>query len=141
MKTTNPLINFLVETFQRFFLKSPKFFRVWKIITGIPVLLIALPNALTILNINLPQIFNDHVTDIVGWATTAMFMMSFLPSESKAVAVDQFGTPVKQTNVDKLPFTAVEECKEVTKEMKNINTPRVDKVILENPIMPKLEKL
>lgn len=111
---SNPLINFLVETFKRFMAKSPKFFKVWKIILGIPVLIIAIPNALTILNIHLPQIFNDHVTQIVSWATTAAFIFSFLPTDSPVVEVKD-GELLKKTDPAKLPFTAAVEKKEIEK--------------------------
>ena len=129
--TTNPLIAWLQENFIRLTQKSPKFFKIWKIILGVPVLVIALPNALQILNINLPQVFNDHVQDIVGWATTAAFLMSFLPTDSKVVAVDQDGTALKQTDVDKLPFTAKQEQKEVKKETANTFTPPLPEVSIQ----------
>lgn len=113
--TDNVLIQFFVELFRRLISKSPTFFKVWKVITGIPVLLIALPNALQVLHINLPQAFSPHVQDIVGWATTAMFFMSFLPSQSTATAVDVNGKILKKTDEEKLPFTAAKEKKALIK--------------------------
>lgn len=136
MYTDNQLINWIVEMFKRLSSKSPKFFKVWKIITGIPVLIIALPNALQLLNIHLPQVFDKHVQDIVGWAASAMFFMSFLPSQSAVIAIDQNGTPVKQTNPEKLPFTAQQETKAALKEDNKISMPSLDKVELNNPIEP-----
>lgn len=111
---TNPLIAFLAETFKRFINKSPTFFKIWKIILGIPVLIIALPNALDLLNIHLPQVFNDHVTTIVSWASTAAFLMTFLPVDSTVVKVEN-GEVLKKTDATKLPFTAQVEKKEVLK--------------------------
>ncbi len=134
--STNPLIAWIQENFLRLTAKSPKFFKIWQVITGIPVLLIALPEALRILNIQLPQVFAQHVQTIVAYATTGMFLMAFLPSQSQPVAVDQNGTPLKQTNPDKLPFTAIQETKIVAKEDAKPNTPPVDHVRLENPIEP-----
>lgn len=136
MNTTNPLIAFIQEMFLRMTAKSPKFFKIWKIITGIPVLIIALPEALRILNIDLPQVFSQHVQTIVSWAATGMFLMSFLPTQSPVVALDQNGTPVKQTNPEKLPFTAMQETKAALKEDAKISTPNLDKVRLDNPVEP-----
>ena len=126
----NPLIAWLQENFLRLTAKSPKFFKVWKIILGIPVLIIALPNALQVLNINLPQVFNDRIQDIVGWATTAAFLMAFLPTQSKVVAIDQNGNPIKKTNTEKLPFTALQEEKIVEKQEASDIEPNVPKVII-----------
>lgn len=134
--STNPLIAFIQENFVRLTQKSPKFFKVWKIITGIPVLVIALPNALEVLNINLPQIFNQHVQDVVGWAATAAFLMTFLPVDSKVVAVDQNGTAVKQSS-EKLPFTVIQEQKQLDKDIANPKTPNIETVVIPDPVEPK----
>ena len=136
MNTQNPLIAWLQENFLRVTAKSPKFFKVWKIITGIPVLVIALPEALRILNINLPQVFSQHVQTAVSWAATGMFLMSFLPTQSPVVAIDQNGTPIKQTNPEKLPFTSQSEAKAAIKEDRKESTPPIDKVRLDNPVEP-----
>lgn len=136
MNTSNPLIAFIQEIFLRLTAKSPKFFKIWKIITGVPVLIIALPEALRVLNINLPQVFSQHVQTAVSWAATGMFLMSFLPTQSAVVALDQNGTPVKQTNPDKLPFTAIQETNAAIKEDAKLSTPSLDKVRLDNPIEP-----
>lgn len=138
--SANPLIAWGQENFLRLTSKSPTFFKIWQIITGIPVLLIAIPNALEILNIHLPQVFNQHVQDIVGWASTAMFLMAFLPTQSKVVAIDQNGTAIKQTNPNLLPFTALKEEKIVQKENDDRVTPNIDVVILENPQVTKETK-
>lgn len=133
--TTNPLIAFIQEIFKRLVARSPTFFKVWKVILGIPVLIIALPNALEVLNIHLPQVFNDHITTIVSWASTAAFLMTFLPAQDEAVAVDQKGTLVKQTDSIKLPFTALQEAKFVDKggDPKN---PVLAPTVIPNPVEP-----
>lgn len=136
----NPLIAWVQENFLRLTSKSPTFFKIWQIITGIPVLIIALPEALRILNIDLPQVFSQHVQTIVSWAATGMFLMAFLPTQSKVVAVDQNGVAVKQTNPDRLPFTTLKEEKVVQKEIQNPGTPFVNTVVLENPVTPKETK-
>lgn len=133
----NPLIAFLQETFLRLKAKSPTFFKVWQIITGIPVLIIALPEALRIMNIDLPQVFDQHIQTIVGWASTGMFLMTLLSVQSKTVAVDQNGTAVKQTDPAQLPFTAIKEKKAVDKVQDNPATPSVEEVVLRNPMPPK----
>lgn len=135
--TTNPLIAWIQELFLRLTAKSPAFYKVWQIISGIPVLIVALPNALQLLNIHLPQIFDQHVQDVVGWAATAMLFMSLTSAQGKTVAVDQNGTAVKQTNPDKLPFTSMQEEKAVAKDILNDKTPPVDQVVLETPVLPK----
>lgn len=138
--STNPLIAFLQETLLRLFTKSPAFYKVWQIITGLPVLIIALPETLRIFNIDLPQVFEQRIQTIVAWATTSAFIMSLLSAQSKTVAVDQNGTPVKQTTPEKLPFTTMKEAKAVDKQIKNIDAPPVDQVVLENPVTPKVTK-
>lgn len=135
--TTNPLIAWIQELFLRLTSKSPAFFKVWQILSGVPVLIIALPNALQLLNIHLPQIFDQHVQDVVGWASTAMLLMSLLSTQSKTVAVDQNGNPIKQTNPDKLPFTAMKEVKSVIKDIQDEKTPPVDEVVLQSPVTSK----
>lgn len=132
--STNPLIAFLQENILRLFAKSPVFYKVWQVITGLPVLIIALPEALRLMNIELPQVFNQHVQTIVSWAASGMFLMSLLSAQSKTVAVDQNGAAVKQTDASKLPFTALKEAKAVEKDILNDKTPPVDKVILQSPI-------
>lgn len=132
---TNPLLAWIAENFKRLTIKSPAFFKVWKVILGIPVLIIALPNALQILNIHLPQVFNAQVQNIVGWATTAAFLMTFLPTQSDVTAVDQNGTPVKQTDTIKLPFTAQAEKKAIQKK-ENDKDEIVSKVSIPNPVKP-----
>ncbi len=135
MQQSNQLLNFLIECFKRLTAKSPTFFKVWKVITGIPVLIIALPDALKILNIHLPQIFNDNITTAVSWASSAAFIMAFFPTQSAPIAVDQNGTPVKQTDTSKLPFTAVSEQKVVDKE-KSKDEVVVSQVAIPNPVKP-----
>lgn len=135
--STNPFIAFIQETFLRLFAKSPTFYKVWQIITGLPVLIVALPEALRLMNIELPQVFNQHVQTIVGWASTTAFVMALLSAQGKTVAVDQNGTAVKQTDASKLPFTALKEAKAVEKDILNDKTPPVDKVVLESPTSSK----
>lgn len=120
MTTQNPLIQWIAEMFQRLISKSPTFFKVWKIIAGIPFLIIALPNALQVLNIHLPQVFSTHIQDIVGWASTAMLFMSFLPTQSTATGVDKDGNILKKTNEDKLPFTVAQEQKALEKKQSTV---------------------
>ncbi len=136
--TTNPLIAWIQELFLRLTAKSPKFYKVWQIITGVLVLIVAVPNALQLLNIHLPQIFDKHIQDVVGWAATTMLFMSFLSVQGKTVAVDQNGNAVKQTNPDKLPFTAMQEAKAVIKDIQDEKTPPVDEVVLQSPVTPKV---
>jgi hypothetical protein len=133
----NPLILFLQELFLRFSAKSPVFFKVWQVITGIPVLIIALPEALRIMHIDLPQVFSQHIQTIVSYAASGMFIMSLMTTQGKTVAVDQNGAPIKQSNADKLPFTTKVETKAVIKDIADDKTPPVEVIQLENPVVPK----
>ena len=135
MTTNNALINWLVENVQRLFMKSPKFFKVWKIILSVPVLIIALPNALKLFNIHLPQVFNDKITIAVSWASTAALIFSFFPTQSIPVATDQNGTPIKQTDTIKLPFTAQAEEKQMQKQIDNPDI-MVTQIKIPNPVKP-----
>ena len=132
--SNNPLIAFLQENLLLLFSKSPAFNKVWQVITGIPVLIIALPEALRFLNIDMPQVFDQHIQTVVGWASFMMFIMAALSGKSQTVAVDQNGVPVKQTNPEKRPFTSLVEQKAINKEIKNENTPPVDVVVLEHSV-------
>jgi len=64
-------------------------------------------------------------------------IMSALTTQGKTVAIDQNGTPIKQTNSAKLPFTFQQESKAVEKDIRNVETPPVEQVDLPNPIVPK----
>lgn len=117
----NLFIKWLQENIQRLFTKSPLFFKIWMGISGAFVLVTAIPEALTIFKIDLPQLFNDTLQKIISGASTGMFLMALMTTQSKAVGVDVNGNILKKTDEKQLPFTSVQEVKEVAKKSDTIN--------------------
>jgi hypothetical protein len=106
---SNPLVAFLVEIFGRISAKSPKFFVVWQWISGAVVAVSGLPALLTALNVTLPPALTVMESKTVGIAASVAFFMSLMPAQSPTVSTSASGTPLKQTNSAKLPFTAQSE--------------------------------
>lgn len=105
----NIILLWLKENITRLFAKSQMFFKVWSIISAAFVLMSGLPdfiNWLHLFQIEIPTLWNDKVNLIVAWCSRGALLMSMLSTESKAVAKDETGAILKQTNQDKLPFTA-----------------------------------
>lgn len=78
---TNALIVFLQETLQRLFTKSPKFFKIWMIISGAFVLITGIPEALEYFQINLPDLWSEPVNTAIAWASRAAFIMALLTTK------------------------------------------------------------
>lgn len=133
--TSNPLIAWLKESILRLSTKSPKFFKIWQLISGALVIITGLPDALHLMNIQIPDVWDESVTKAVAWASRGIFLMSMMTTQSTPVAIDQNGTPIKKTNEAKLPFTAIQEKKEIAKEDAKPDTPDVAKVVI--PETPK----
>lgn len=136
----NPLILFLQELVLRFSAKSPKFFVVLAWISGALVAITAVPEFLSFMEIPIPEIYQGHLNIAVKWASRAALFVSLLTARGKTVAVDQNRIPIKQTNLNKLPFTTKVEAKAVEKEIADTTTPPVDTVVLQNPVVPKEKK-
>lgn len=102
----NPLIAFLQELFLRVSAKSPKFFVIWQWVSGAVVALTGIPGFLSMFNIVLPHPYDIFANKIVAAAGTGVFFMSLMPAQGKTIVKDSNGTPLKQTNEQKLPFTA-----------------------------------
>lgn len=107
---TNMLIAFLQELLQRFFTKSPKFFRIWQMITAIAAAITGIPETLAYFNITLPPALSIFENKFIAAVSTGMFIMSAMTSQSK-IAGTRNGEPVKQTDACALPFTAAQEKK------------------------------
>lgn len=102
-------MNFFREAWNRLGTKSPKFFFVTRIIGFSLAAAGKLPWALNrYTNIEPSQQFINLCGDI-GLVFAGMFATSFLPTQSKAVAITYDGDVVKKTNTEALPFTASAE--------------------------------
>lgn len=108
----NPLVAFLAEMFMRFSAKSPKFFVIWQWASGLVAAVAGLPSLIQGLGITLPPAATVLENKTVGLCATVALFMSLMPAQGKTVNTDASGTPLKQTNAAKLPFTAQSEAKQ-----------------------------
>lgn len=95
MNTDNAFIKFISELFARLKEKSPKFFKVLRIIFAIPTIVIAIPEALILFKVEVPEAFKETWVKVIGGFTTAGWIMTFFPVK------DDDKPAVKE----KLPFT------------------------------------
>lgn len=103
--------NFLVETLQRFFTKSPKYFVILQWISGIALLITLLPELLQNNGIVLPS-FLAWLANPILISIAGTFLAAFrLTAQSKATGVLENGAIVKKTDAVALPFTAAVENK------------------------------
>ena len=123
----NPLVSFLAEIFGRISAKSPKFFIVWQWLSGATVAVSGLPAFLEGLNITLPPAMTFLENKTVAIAASAALFMSLMPAQSPTVSKDASGTPLKQTNEAKLPFTSQSEAKQTDPAPEN-NPPSLTSV-------------
>lgn len=133
----NPLISFLREIFLRLSARSPLFFQVWQWLSGAVAAVSGIPTTLQWLGVTMPAPYDMLANKTVAICGIIALFMSALTTQSKTVAIDQNGTPVKQSNIGKLPFTSQQENKAVEKEIMNVETPPVERIDLANPILPK----
>lgn len=103
---TNPLILFLQELFLRFKTKSPKFFKIWQLISGAATIICGLPEALEYFHITPPDVMLSLMNKTISRIASGLFIMSMLSTQSKTVGVTKEGAALKQTNPDLLPFTS-----------------------------------
>lgn len=113
------ILTFLQENIQRFFTKSPLFFKIWTIISGTFVLITGIPDLISSLpfHVTIPDLWNERVTLAVAWASRAALFMSLLTVKSPAIGVTDNGKGniIKVTDSSKLPFTAASEQKSAIK--------------------------
>lgn len=124
---TNPLVLFLRELFFRFKTKSPKFFKVWQIITGALMLITGVPGVLELLTIPVPDVWNAVMQKTIAKVAAGMFFMSLISTQSKTIGVTKDGQAVKQTNPNLLPFTSMLENK-IAASQPVISTEVIEKV-------------
>ena len=112
----NMLIAFFQEVFQRFKTKSPKFFRIWQLITGLGAAITGIPATLQQFGVVIPPPYDVTANKVIAAVSTGMFIMSALTTQSTIVAGKDGEPPLKQTQ-DNLKFTAATEINNTTKEL------------------------
>lgn len=125
--TENPVFLFLKETLNRFFTKSPLFFRIWNFILGALIIVTGLPTFLVYFDLGVPQAWRVLMDKHVARAAIAVLVMSMLSAQSKTTGVTKDGEAVKQTNPNLLPFTA-----------QNENKKAVDQPVISHEIIEKV---
>lgn len=106
---SNPLILFLQEIFKRMAAKSPRFFIIWQWIFGAVTAVSGIPTFLVGVGVHLTGLLANLQNQTLAICAAIGLIMSMMPTQGTTVAVDQTGAAVKQTDQDKLPFTAKTE--------------------------------
>lgn len=109
-------ISFLQELFTRLATKSPKFFKIFQIISGALVMVTGLPGFFEQIGVNLPDYLMMFQNKLVAYAAVGSLFASLLTTQSKIVGKTDNGEPIKQTDEKKLPFTAQIEAREAEKK-------------------------
>ena len=112
----NVLIAFLKENLNRLFTKKPRFFIWWQWLTGALSAVTGLPYVVSLFG-TLPPPLLALENKIVAACATGFFLASQLTSASPVATVTKDGAVLKQTDADKLPFTAQVE---VTKAQQDL---------------------
>jgi hypothetical protein len=112
----NPtFLNWLRESLQRLFMKSPRFFKIWQLISSLTMLLSGVPYILTALGVNLPEPLSTMSNKIVTYCAATALFMSSLTVKSPPVGQTEEGKAVTVLPTDKLPFTQKSEAIDVAK--------------------------
>lgn len=114
----NLFVAFLKELFQRFSTKSPKFFRIFQLLSGVCTALTGLPEFLQMMGINLPPELTVLQNKAVAYASMGVLFTSLMTTQSKPMGTKEDGSILKQTDENKLPFTAANEVK-IAEKMKD----------------------
>lgn len=127
----NLLLKWLQENFTRLSTKSPLFFKIWMGVSGALVLITWLPDLLLIAKIDIGPVFSEHMNIAVKWASTGIFWMSLLSTQSQPVAVSNSGDLLEKKDEKKLPFTTKVEENKAGKEggVLHTNTPTEKAVV------------
>lgn len=104
----NLALAFFQELLQRFFTKSPLFFRIWQWISASTAVITGIPPLLVQLGITLPAPYDALSNKFIAALTTGMWIMSRLTTQNPVVAATSEGTLLKRTS-NQLPFTAAAE--------------------------------
>lgn len=109
--TNNLFVAFLKELFMRFSTKSPKFFKIFQLLSGICTAVTGLPEFLQMMGIHLPPELTVLQNKAVAYAAMGVLFTSLMTTQSKPSATKEDGSILKQTDETKLPFTAANEVK------------------------------
>jgi len=102
------VILFLREWLNRFFVKSPAFFKIWQVISTILLVISGAPYVLNYIQsfIVIPSAWSTQINLIISCASSGALFMSSMTAKSEPIVP---GYLITETNVVKLPFTAVIE--------------------------------
>jgi len=106
-------LNWLRETLERLFMKSPKFFKIWQLISTLTMIISGVPYILTALGVHLPEPFSTLSNKVVTFCGATALLMSSLTVKTDPVAQTEEGKAITVLPTDKLPFTKKTEAKEV----------------------------
>lgn len=107
--TNNLFIAFLKELFLRFSTKSPKFFKIFQLISGVCAAVTGIPEVLTSFGVHLSPELMSLQNKAVAYASMGVLFTSLMTTQSKPAATQEDGTILKKTDENKLPFTAANE--------------------------------
>ena len=106
------ILDFIGESLNRLFQKSPKYYIWWKIISGTVAGIATLPTILAMFHIIVPTPWAPQVTHLIAAAAYGVLFMSQIPVKNPTIVVPDtniVGDNTCKTIVNpKLPFTAKE---------------------------------
>ena len=108
-------LNWLRETLERLFMKSPTFFKIWQIIATLMMIISGVPYILTALGLHLPEPFSTLSNKVIAFCGATALFMSSLTVKTQPVAQTEEGKAITSLPTDKLPFTKKTEADEVAK--------------------------
>lgn len=111
--TNNVFFDFISETLQRLFQKSPKFFKWWQIVSGIFTIGAGIPYLLVQCNVHLPEPFATMSNKAITFFAAGAWFMSKLTVKSPPIAQTENGEAITVLDKTKLPFTTKSEAKEI----------------------------
>lgn len=114
------LIDFIAESLNRFFKKSPKYYTWWKILSGTIAGIATLPTILAMFHVIIPLPWAASVNHLIAAAAYGVLFMSQIPVANPVTTittVNSLGAQISSTTVvdPKLPFTAKETPPSITK--------------------------
>lgn len=127
------VINFFKELLMRLSVQSPLFFQVIKVFTGLLTGANYIPSIMQRwFKIDMPEHLISICEDI-ALVSIGIFAGSFLPADTKPVAVTTSGAILKTTDEKKLPFTAQHEEKQMQKTGAKESLAEVDCTVVKEP--------
>jgi len=124
----NPnVLTFFKEFFQRLFIKSPVFFKVFQLVTGSFTFAAYIPAMLCRwFDVDVPQHFINLCEDMAKYST-GFFASTFLTAETKPVAIMNDGDILKKVDEVRLPFTKQCDDRDIRKKLMEV--PKVAEVV------------